>query len=126
MVNHKISFKANKVSFQEANGGDIIQILFNEEIAENQSDDPNSISKPYFLITQDYEFPSKPTIEWFDGKDFDGGADLRGYNFTACFFEVKLSNGLMFSIEHACSQKVFNKIDTFLKNEFPNRKLEKL
>ncbi|MFZ5392194.1 MAG: hypothetical protein ACOZAR_03265 [Patescibacteria group bacterium] len=126
MVNHKISFKANEVSYQEENGGDIIQIIFNEEITENQSDELNSISKPYFSISQDYEFSSKPTIEWFDGKDFDGGADLKGYNFTACLFEVKMSNGLLFSIEHACSQKVFKKIDAFLKNEFPNRKLEKL
>jgi len=74
----KLSFCAKNVSYSEALDGDIVQILFEE----NTSEDFDDKSK-YILLSVNYEFmPCEPTIEWCDGIEHDGGAELSSYEIS--------------------------------------------
>lgn len=115
-----INFKAVEVEYDEAMGGEIVCISFDE--------DPNDYSfnrtKRCISISQNYEFPGKPTLQWHDGEDYDGdysgGTGIKSYNLSKDLFELELTNGLSFNISHSCSNKVLVKIQRFLKHEFGN------
>ena len=115
MYNQRIHFTAKEVDYREA--GDIIQISFDEDPEE----DPMSRTKCYFMISQNYEFPGKPTLEWHNGIDYDSGSEIDDYTFTKGLFEVNLGNGLSFDIRHHCVKSVFMKIQAFLESEYKRR-----
>ena len=115
MSNQRIEFTAKEVDYGEA--GDIVQISFDEAPEE----DPMSRTKRYFMISQNYEFPDKPTLEWHNGMDYDAGSEIIDYTFTRDLFEVTLKNGLSFYISHHCSKSVFISIQAFLGSEYKRR-----
>ena len=82
MIN--IKFIASEVGYTEAIGGEIVQLSFDED--PNQ--DPFHRTKCYLLVSQNYEFPDKPTVEWHDGKSDDGGAEVSNYKFSKNIFEL--------------------------------------
>ena len=59
-------FDAKSVSYEEALGGDIVQVSFEE----NPDDDPLNPSSYSLCFTINYEFPlSHIDFEWCDGND---------------------------------------------------------
>ena len=112
MHNQRIDFTAKEVDYGEA--GEIVQISFDEDPAE----DPVSRTTCYFMISQNYEFPGKPTLEWHNGIDYDAGSEIIDHTFTKGLFEVTLKNGLSFNINHHCTKSVFIKIQAFLESEY--------
>ena len=114
MHDQHITFTAKELRYEEALGGDIVQISFDEDPTE----DPLDRTKRYFLISQNYEFPGKPTVEWHDGIDYDGGSEIVDYVFTKNLFEANLKNGLSIKVHHSCSEDVLMKIQAFLKSEY--------
>ena len=85
----EIEFEAKKVEFNEAVGGDYVQVDFDSEVYP----DPNEDQSIYLMISAQYEFPPfKPTVEWYDGKEYGGGADIIEY-----LFKNTSSIGLIFS-----------------------------
>ena len=92
-----IKFTANDVSRDEANGGEIVQVSFQEDADD---DDPFNPTKYYLNISINYEFPPiVPTIGWFDGKDGDGGANALKYTLSRTSFQLWLDNGYSFDID---------------------------
>ena len=66
----EISFFATEVEYNEAIGGEIVQVSFDEDPEQ----DPFSRTKCYVMISQNYEFQVYPSLEWHDGIDDNGGA----------------------------------------------------
>lgn len=94
----EIEFEAKKVEFNEAVGGDYVQVDFDSEVYP----DPNEDQSIYLMISAQYEFPPfKPTVEWYDGKEYGGGADIIEYDLTVenfgHLFKNTSSIGLIFS-----------------------------
>ena len=115
MENQHITFTAQDVHYGEAIGGELVQITFDEDPTD---DDPWSRSKRYFMISHSDEFPGGPTLEWHNGRDYDGGSDIIAYTFTQNIFEVQLKNGVHFTIHHQCSTRVFQNIRAFLESQY--------
>lgn len=111
-----IEFKAIEVEYNEAIDGEIIQVSFDED----PNEDPENRTKRYIMISQSYEIPGKPTLEWHDGKDYGGGSGVLNYNLTRDLFELKTKYGLSFRIHHNCSSEILSQIQDFLQHEFHN------
>jgi len=107
-----ISFEAKDVSYNEAIDGEIIQIVFDESEDDNES---MEITKPYFLVSINYEFPPVvPHTEWFNGSECDGGAKIISYKLRENSFQVNLDNNMSFDIAFNTDETTFNNINNFL------------
>ena len=113
-----IYFKACKVEYNEAIDGEIIQITFDED----PDQDPFNRTKCYVMISQNYEFPGTPNVEWHDGESDDGGSEVLSYRFNSDIFELTTNDGVTFRVQHDCIGKTFTKIQEFLQREFGNSK----
>ncbi len=52
-----------------------------------------------------YEFPPfEPTIEWFDGRECSGGADILNYKLTRNALQLWLNNGLSFDVSFQANE----------------------
>jgi hypothetical protein len=111
-----INFIATEVEYTEAIDGEIVQVSFDED----PDQDPFSRTKCYLLVSQNYEFSGKPTLEWHDGRTDDGGAEVANYKFSKGLFELKTANNIKFEIQHNCKEETFIKIQQFLYREFGN------
>lgn len=109
-----INFIATEVGYAEAMDGEIIQLSFDED----PDQDPFNRNKCCLSISQNYEFSGKPTVEWHDGIDYDGGAEVLEYRLTKEVFELTITNSLKFKIQHNCKGKTFTQIQSFLCREF--------
>ena len=114
----EISFFATEVEYNEAIGGEIVQVSFDED----PDQDPFDRTKCYVMISQNYEFPVSPSLEWHDGIDDNGGAKVLSYKFTNDFFELIITDAIIFKVKHNCEEKTFTKIQKFLQREFGNSK----
>ncbi len=111
-----INFTAIDVDYTEENDGEIVQVTFDED----SSQDPFNRNKRYLMISQNYEFPGKPTLEWHDGENADGGSEVLVYKLTKDLFELTTTNGFSFIIHHNCPEKIYYQIQEFLRCEFGN------
>ena len=109
-----IQFTASEVEYNEAIDGEIVQISFDED----PNKDPFNGNKCNVSISQNYEFPGKPTIEWHDGENDDGGAEIKHYELTDNILKVQTNAGISFKVHHHCSSKVLKLIKSFLQREF--------
>lgn len=108
-----IDFIANDVSYNEALDGDIKQIHFDED----SEDDSFNPSKYYVHISMNYEFPPfTPTVEWFDGSESGGGADIVNYNLKKDSLQLWLNNSMSFYIDFVIEQDIFDKISDVFSN----------
>jgi len=106
-----IKFTAHDVSYTEAIDGEIIQASFEED----GDDDPINPSKFYFDISVSYEFPPIiPSIEWFDGSESDGGANILSYKIDRNSLQLWLDNGMSFDIDFEIEDALFNDINKFI------------
>ena len=113
-----INFIANEVEYTEVIDGEIVHLSFDED----PDQDPLKRTKCYLMISQNYEFPGKPTVEWHDGQTDDGGAEVLNYILTKNLFELTTNNNLKFKIQHNCKEETFIQIQKFLNHEFGNGK----
>jgi hypothetical protein len=120
MENQHITFTAKDVHYGEAIGGELVQLTFDE----NPGDDSMCRTARYFMVSHSYEIPGGPTLEWYNGRDYDGGSDIVKYIFTQDIFEVWLENDIHFTIQHHCSNHVFSRIETFLESLYPGKSAE--
>ena len=106
-----VEFYANKVSYNEAIDGEIVQVLFEED------EDPFNPTKLYILISTNYEFGSGTAdAEWFDGKEIDGGVKVTSYNLDNEKIIIRLENGNIFEIGHDADASVLESIRSYLSN----------
>ncbi len=108
-----IKFTAYNVSYSEAIGGDIIQVSFEED----SEDDPISPSKNCLHISINYEFPPIiPSLEWFNGNEYDGGANILNYKLDRNSLQLWLDNGMSFDIDFKVEEALYSDIDKFIAN----------
>ena len=68
-----LAFRAKSVRCADAIDGEILQVCFDTMPASANEDERDT---PYVLMSQNFEFPGPATIEWHDGSDYDGGAEI--------------------------------------------------
>lgn len=106
-----IKFTAHDVSYVESIDGEIAQVSFNED----RDDDPLNPSKFSFDISVSYEFPPIiPSVEWFDGSDYDGGANILNCKIGRNSLQLWLDNGMSFDIDFEIEDTLFNDINKFI------------
>lgn len=107
-----LKFTSKITSYNEAIDGEIIQVLFEEY----ENEDAFNQTALYLLLSMSYEFPPfKHTIEWFDGRECNGGAEILNYKLTRHTFQLWLNNGLSFDVSFKTNETTYKNIDEFLK-----------
>lgn len=110
----KIEFYASKVTYNEALGGEIVQVNFEEE----ENDDPFKPTNLYLHISANYEFGSSvPSAQWFDGRDEDGGIDVEFFNLNQNEAQIHLKNSHKFIIRYSAAPSIIEKIRSFLSQD---------
>ena len=110
-INMHVSFKAQDVSYTEAIDGEIVQVAFSEDADNGKTE----INKPYLMISVNYEFPPiQPSIEWFDGVEFNGGAQIVKYKLDQKSFQAWLDNNTSFEIKFNIDETIFKKIEKLM------------
>ena len=108
-----IEFTANDVSYNEALGGDIVQIY----LEEDGNDDSFNPSKYYIHISANYEFPPfTAKVDWFDGNEEDGGIGIANYKISKNSLQLWLDNGMSFCVNFDTEKNTFSSIKDFLSN----------
>jgi hypothetical protein len=115
-----IAFKARSVICSEALGGDILQVTFDSVI----DGDEECRESPYVLVGQCFEFPGPPTIEWHDGTEYNGGAEIRTAVLKRNFATFVTGSGLNFSIGFSIADDKFRQLVSFLQRIFPECQVE--
>ncbi len=106
-----LAFEAKYVSCADAIDGEILQVTF-DTVPESHGEDGRST--PYVLISQNFEFPGPATIEWHDGQDYDGGADIVSVTLRRDRVLVKLDRELEFDVTFRLREKKFAELTSFL------------
>jgi hypothetical protein len=110
----KLKFSAKSVSYQEALGGDIVQVVFDED----PDDDPIDPQSKNVCASINYEFlPCNLLFEWADGSKFYGGLKAKKYALSDKQFSVILEDGMSIEIEHSADAETFHKISVLLFRE---------
>ena len=107
-----ISFRAKFVDCLEAIGGDLIQVSF-DTIPDSEEEDNRA--SPYVIIGRLFEFPGAATIEWHDGSDYDGGAEIVSASLRRDGLMMRLDRDVSFEITFQISDKRFTKLASSLR-----------
>jgi len=107
-----LNFTSKITSYNKAIDGEIIQVSFEEY----ETEDAFNQTALYLLLSMSYEFTTfKPTIEWFDGRECNGGAEILNYKITRNTFQLWLNNGLSFDVSFKTNETTYKNIESFLK-----------
>jgi hypothetical protein len=107
-----VAFEAKFVSCVDAIGGEILQVTFDTLGPGKNEDERRS---PYVLISRNFEFPGAPTIEWFSGNDYDGGAEITSLALTRDRVLIKLDRDLDFDVSFRLPDRQFKRLGSFLR-----------
>src|SRR5437660_3734783 len=113
-----VAFEAKFVSCADAIDGEILQVSL-DTVPQSQNEDERST--PYVLISRDFEFPGSATIEWHDGHDYDGGAEIVSVTLRRTRVSIKLDRKLDFDVVFRLPDKKFAKSASFLRRMVDNR-----
>ena len=105
-------FDAKFVYCGDAMDGEILQVSF-DTISETQHEDERST--PYVLISCNFEFSDSATIEWYNGSDYNGGAEIVDLTLSRTRISIKLDSGLVINIAFHLSDKEFAQLTSFLR-----------
>ena len=106
-----LNFTSKITSYNEAIDGEIIQVSFEEY----ETEDAFNQTALYLLLSISYEFPPfEPTIEWFDGRECNGGAEILNYKLTRNALQLWLNNGLSFDVSFKTNDTTYKNIEAFL------------
>jgi hypothetical protein len=119
-VDMTIAFEARSVDCSEALGGDILQVTFDSVI----DGDEECRESPYVLVGQCFEFPGPPTMEWHDGTEYNGGAEICTAVLKRNFANFVTDSGLEFSIGFSIADDKFRELASFLRRIFPECQVE--
>ena len=113
-----LAFEAKYVSCVDAIEGKILQVNFDTVPASHDEDER---STPYVLISRNFEFSDSATIEWHDGHDYDGGAEIVSMTLSRGRVLIKLDPELDFNVAFRLSDKKFAKLTSFLRRMIDDR-----
>ena len=110
----KLKFSAKSVGYQEALGGNIIQIVFNED----PDDDPLNPRSKNMCASINYDFPPCELLfDWADGPKLNGGLKAQNYTISDTVFLVLLEGDMSFEIAHSADSETIQKISALLLRE---------
>ena len=107
-----LTFEAKFVNCADAIDGEILQVTF-DTIPESQNEDDRNT--PYVCISCNFEFADSATIEWHDGNDYDGGAEIIAVTLSRTRILIKLDCGLDIDIAFRLPDKKFAQLTSFLR-----------
>jgi hypothetical protein len=107
-----LAFRAKHVTCADAIDGEILQVCFDTVRPSGAETERNT---PYVLISRNFEFPDSPTIEWHDGTDYDGGAQIASLSLCRDRASIKLDRALHINVSFCVGHKRFAKLNTFLR-----------
>ena len=107
-----LRFDAQFVSCSNAGGGDILQISFDTML---KSDEEDKRRTPYVLISRNFEFAGSATIEWHDGHDYDGGAEITSLRLSRECISIRVDQGLDFEVTFRLPAVKFDRLTSFLR-----------
>jgi hypothetical protein len=111
-------FDATRIDFADALGGEILQVNF-DTAPEDKDEDQRST--PYILISHNVEFPDSATIEWYDGHDYDGGAEILAVTLKRTRITLCVNRELNFEVTFHLPDKKFKKLTSFLRKMMDDR-----
>lgn len=114
----KLKFEAIKVSCVDAIHGEILSVRFDSVGADHGEEERR---KPYVLIMRSFEFPGAATIEWHDGTDYDGGADIIGVTLKRTQVLIALSEGINIDVTYKINGKQFEQLKSYLSRMLDGR-----
>lgn len=113
-----LAFHAKFVSCADAIGGEILQVSFDTVPASSEEIEQRT---PYVLISRNFEFPGPATIEWHDGNDYDGGAEIISMTLQRDRVSIILDQELDIDVTFRLPDKRFAKLTSFLKSMIGDR-----
>ena len=113
-----LAFHAKVVSCADATGGEILQVSF-DTMPTRQ--DESERSTPYVLISRNFEFPDPASIEWYDGRDYDGAAEVISMTLRRNRVSIALDRELDVDVTFRLGDKQFAKLTSFLRRMIEDR-----
>jgi hypothetical protein len=107
-----LAFKASSVRCSSAIGGEILQVSFDTMPVSRDEDERDT---PYVLISRNFEFPGAATIEWHDGSDYDGGAEIVLVTLTRERALIKLDRDLEIDVSFGIGDRRFEQVRSYLR-----------
>ena len=107
-----LAFEAKSVECTDAMAGEILQVCF--DTLPEIRDEENRTS-PYVLIGRNFELFGPATIEWHDGQDYDGGAEIVSLTLSRDRVLIRLDRELEIRLSFCLANKNFVRLETFLK-----------
>jgi len=110
----KLEFKARSVNYDEAIGGDIVQAIFEE----NPDDDPLEPTSKSLSLSINYEFPPcNLNVEWCDGSEYGGGAEIKSYQLNERELSLFIENDSTIVVAFSTTEEIYKNIEKLLINE---------
>jgi hypothetical protein len=107
-----LDFEAAFVECASAMGGEILQVSF-DTVPSTQEEDRRTT--PYVLISRNFEFPDSPTVEWHDGVDDDGGAEILAATLSRNRLSMTVAPDSEIEVSFSLPDKRFMKLRSFLR-----------
>jgi len=67
---------------------------------------------------RNFEFPDPATIEWHDGTDYDGGAEIVAVTLKRARILMSLDEGIDIDVTYRIDEKQFAKLTSYLTRIF--------
>ncbi len=89
-----------------------MQVCFDSMPKSKEEDERDT---PYSLISRNFEFPGSATVEWHDGSDYDGGAEIVLLTLTRERALIKLDRDLEIDASFAIGDRRFAQLSSYLR-----------
>jgi len=113
-----LAFDATRIDCTDALEGDILQVSF--DTAPDDQDESQR-STPYILISRNLEFSDSATIEWYDGHDYDVGAEIVSVTLRRTSIKIRVYRELDFEVTFHLPDNKFTKLTSFLRRMMDGR-----
>jgi hypothetical protein len=114
----RLSFEAKFVDCVDMIDGEILQVTFD---TLPPSYDEVERRDPYVLISRNFEFPGSARVEWHDGIDYDGGAEIKEMVLKRERVSAALEGEVELDVTFRISDKKFAKLKSYLESMLEKR-----
>ncbi len=115
-----LAFIVKSVRCADAIGGEILQVCFD---TMPESGNEGERRTPYVLICQDFESASSATIEWHDGSDYDGGAEIVSVRLARDRAMIRLDRDLEIDVSFRIGDRRFAQLSSYLRRMLDDKVL---
>ena len=107
-----LTFFAQKVNYNEALGGELVQVNLYEHADSEIDYTKKKIEMPAptigITISANYDFPPYDTlVEWCDGEEYDGREKIKEVHLTESSLKMVLENNFSFDISFKTDKNTY-------------------